>query len=68
MIGEKARCEPGPEDLILGFVWAVLRQVLAGILLGEGTFEAFEGVGVEKVVWVLGFAWRVVWHYPVRGG
>lgn len=69
-IGEKSTvgCGPWPEDLVWRLVWIVLREVFSRILLGESSFEAFERVGVEKVVWVVGFARWVVWHWPAGGG
>jgi hypothetical protein len=69
-IGEKSTVSygPGPEDLSWRLVWVMLGEILSCILLGEGSLETFERVGVEKVVWVVGFAWWVVWHWPVGGG
>ena len=62
------RHKPWFEDLVRRPVRVLLGEILSRILLGEGSFEAFERIRVEKVVWVEGFAWWVMWHWPGRGG
>lgn len=65
---EKHSQAPGPEDLVWRLVGIVPREILSRILLGKGSFEAFERIGVEKVVWVMRPAGWIVWHLPVGGG
>jgi len=62
------RRRPWLEDLVRGFVEIVLGDILSRILLCESPFEAFERIGVEKIVGVGWFVKRVMRHCLVRGG
>jgi len=61
-VGIFAKIHSWLEDLVLGLVGIVPGEILAGILLGESTFEAFERIWVSEVVWVVRFARWVVGH------